>query len=42
MGQLSDVAPTLLTLMGLVPPTAMTGRSLLVDDPPAVVTNAAE
>ena len=28
-GQLADVAPTLLALMGIAPPTAMTGRSLL-------------
>jgi 2,3-bisphosphoglycerate-independent phosphoglycerate mutase len=28
-GRLADVAPTLLTLMGLDPPAAMTGRSLL-------------
>ncbi len=28
-GRLADVAPTLLTLMGLAPPAAMTGRSLL-------------
>ena len=33
-GQLADVAPTLLALMGIAPPPAMTGRSLLatVDD----------
>ena len=31
-GQLADVAPTLLTLMGLVPPAVMTGRSLLAED----------
>lgn len=28
-GQLADVAPTLLNLMGMTPPVAMTGRSLL-------------
>ena len=28
-GRLADVAPTLLTLMGLPQPAAMTGRSLL-------------
>ena len=28
-GSLADVAPTMLTLMGLAPPAAMTGRSLL-------------
>jgi 2,3-bisphosphoglycerate-independent phosphoglycerate mutase len=30
-GSLSDVAPTLLTLLGLAQPEAMTGRSLLID-----------
>jgi 2,3-bisphosphoglycerate-independent phosphoglycerate mutase len=32
-GRLSDVAPTLLSLLGLPQPDAMTGRSLLVCDP---------
>ncbi|MBR9980720.1 MAG: 2,3-bisphosphoglycerate-independent phosphoglycerate mutase, partial [Desulfatitalea sp.] len=31
-GILADVAPTLLALMGIVPPPAMTGRSLIVED----------
>jgi 2,3-bisphosphoglycerate-independent phosphoglycerate mutase len=31
-GRLADVAPTLLALLGLPQPAAMTGRSLLVDD----------
>jgi 2,3-bisphosphoglycerate-independent phosphoglycerate mutase len=31
-GRLADVAPTLLALLGLPPPTAMTGRSLLESD----------
>jgi 2,3-bisphosphoglycerate-independent phosphoglycerate mutase len=31
-GILADVAPTLLSLMGIVPPPAMTGRSLIVED----------
>ena len=31
-GTLADVAPTLLELMGISPPAAMTGRSLLVAD----------
>jgi len=32
-GRLADVAPTVLDLMGLVRPMAMTGRSLLGDEP---------
>jgi 2,3-bisphosphoglycerate-independent phosphoglycerate mutase len=28
-GRLADVAPTLLTLMGITPPEAMTGQSLI-------------
>ena len=31
-GRLADVAPTLLALMGLPQPEAMTGRSLLIRD----------
>ena len=31
-GRLCDIAPTLLTLMGLAKPTEMTGRSLIQDD----------
>ena len=31
-GRLADIAPTILQLMGLDPPTEMTGRSLLVSD----------
>jgi 2,3-bisphosphoglycerate-independent phosphoglycerate mutase len=31
-GELSDLAPTVLTLLGLGPPPAMTGRSLVVDN----------
>ncbi|HTQ34187.1 MAG TPA: 2,3-bisphosphoglycerate-independent phosphoglycerate mutase [Stellaceae bacterium] len=31
-GRLADVAPTLLTLLGLTQPAAMTGRSLIADD----------
>jgi 2,3-bisphosphoglycerate-independent phosphoglycerate mutase len=31
-GRLADVAPTLLALLGLPQPEAMTGRSLLVAD----------
>jgi 2,3-bisphosphoglycerate-independent phosphoglycerate mutase len=34
-GSLCDVAPTLLALAGVSQPTAMTGESLLVDDPDA-------
>ena len=34
-GTLSDVAPTLLQLMGLAPPAEMRGRSLLVTEPSA-------
>jgi 2,3-bisphosphoglycerate-independent phosphoglycerate mutase len=30
-GSLSDIAPTLLTIMGLEPPSEMTGRTLLVE-----------
>ena len=33
-GELADVAPTVLHLLGLPPPAAMTGRSLLQHDPP--------
>ncbi len=28
-GRLADIAPTVLTMLGLEPPAAMTGRSLL-------------
>ena len=34
-GELSDVAPTVLHLLGLPQPAAMTGQSLLVGQPPA-------
>ncbi len=34
-GALTDVAPTVLQLLGLPQPTAMTGRSLLASPPPA-------
>lgn len=34
-GRLTDVAPTLLQLLGIAQPVAMTGRSLLVADPSA-------
>ena len=41
-GRLADVAPTLLSLMGLPQPEAMTGRSLLVSNPvPNAVSRAA-
>jgi 2,3-bisphosphoglycerate-independent phosphoglycerate mutase len=30
-GELADVAPTLLTLLGVQPPSAMTGRNLMED-----------
>ena len=33
-GELADVAPTILEIMGLPKPKAMTGKSLLVDAPP--------
>jgi 2,3-bisphosphoglycerate-independent phosphoglycerate mutase len=33
-GELTDVAPTILEIMGLPKPEAMTGKSLLVDGPP--------
>jgi 2,3-bisphosphoglycerate-independent phosphoglycerate mutase len=33
-GELTDVAPTILEIMGLPKPEAMTGKSLLVDAPP--------
>jgi 2,3-bisphosphoglycerate-independent phosphoglycerate mutase len=32
-GELSDLAPTVLDLLGLDPPTVMTGRSLVVNNP---------
>jgi len=32
-GRLADVAPTLLDLMGLAKPAAMTGHSLLIKEP---------
>jgi 2,3-bisphosphoglycerate-independent phosphoglycerate mutase len=32
-GRLADVAPTVLSLIGLAQPEAMTGRSLLVSEP---------
>jgi 2,3-bisphosphoglycerate-independent phosphoglycerate mutase len=31
-GELSDLAPTVLDLLGLDPPTVMTGRSLVVNN----------
>ena len=31
-GELSDLAPTVLTMLGISPPAAMTGRSLMVDN----------
>ena len=31
-GELSDLAPTVLALLGLEPPPTMTGRSLVVDN----------
>ena len=41
-GRLSDIAPTLLRLMGLAAPAGMTGRSLLSEDHDLVLTRAAD
>ena len=41
-GRLADVAPTVLELMGLTPPAAMTGRSLLRPVPSRMAASAAE
>ena len=41
-GRLADVAPTLLALMGLAPPAAMTGRSLIATAPSNGLQHGAE
>lgn len=41
-GALSDVAPTILDIMGLQPSSEMTGKTLIIHDQPVVTTPAVE